>query len=234
VEKVRVTANHTEFMKSLSQYEEDYRVHHPLGSKGKRIPTMRDYSIAWQSVEHVDESAMVYEEGQGVFWPLQVYLAKNPSAKKEDVHKRLIKRTDMDGKDVVGLILPSRHGCEIGCVRLTKRWSKSVRKVDEVDSTAREYQKGQVDARFKRLRTQMVEAAPIVVDDSHEKRAEGALLGCLVKLPTPRKRRDGEDKNGANNKHTNQTNNATPPPPHHLPPPSTTPPPTSPNPPTQI
>ena len=142
---------------------------------------------------------------------MQTYLAKSPPAKKEDVHTRLIKRTDMDGKDVVGLILPSRHGCEIGCVRLTKRWSKSVRKIDEVDSTAREYQKGQVDARFKRLRTQMVEAAPIVVDDGDEKRAVGALVGCLIKLPAPRKRRDGDDKNNATNKHTHPTNNVTPP-----------------------
>ena len=193
-------------MKSLAQYEEDYRLHHPLGAKGKRIPTQRDYSIPWQAVEHVDESAMVYEEDQGVFWPLQVYLARNPSVKKEDVHKRLIKRTDMDGKDVVGLVLPSRHGCEIGCVRLTKRWSKRVRKIDEIDSTAREYQKGQVDARFKRVRAQMNEAAPIVVDDGDENRAEGALVGCLVKLPTPRKRRDGEDAHHANNTTTQPTN----------------------------
>ena len=45
---------------------------------------------------------MVSEEDQGVVWPLQVYLARNPSVKKEDVHKRLVKRTDMSGKDVVG------------------------------------------------------------------------------------------------------------------------------------
>ena len=82
---------------------------------------------------------MMYEEDQGAFGPLQVYLTKSPSAKKEDMHKRSIKRTDMDGKDVVGLILSSRHGCEIGCVRLTKRWMQSVRRIDEADSTAREY-----------------------------------------------------------------------------------------------
>ena len=39
----------------------------------------------------------------------------------------------------------------------------------------------------------MSEAAPTVVDDDDEKRPEGAMAGCLVKLPTPKKRRDGED-----------------------------------------
>ena len=43
----------------------------------------------------------------------------------------------------------------------------------------------------------MNEAAPIVVDDGDENRAEGAVAGCLDKLPTPRRRRDGEDTHHA-------------------------------------
>ena len=94
--------------------------------KGGRPPKQRDYSVNWESVLVEDESAMVFEEDNGLFWPLPVYLVHNKSKTKADVQDRLVSFATEDGSKLVGLVLPSRCGSEVGCVKMTKTWEQNV------------------------------------------------------------------------------------------------------------
>ena len=104
---------HSEFLSHVSTFEED--VENGTRRRGKRGPggsrPGRTSVLAQQTAGFEGRTCL------GVFWPESIYELKEHFGEKVPKKKRHY-RDGPDGRKVVGIVLPSSHGCPDGCTQL--------------------------------------------------------------------------------------------------------------------
>ena len=133
-----VPGNRSRYKQKVNDYERNYRDSNPINGE-KTITTVRgrNYAVNFSSIEVQDAHQVLLDKDCGALWSVSAYIGLNGPGEgktKDDpaIKSQIIKFQDGDGQWFDGILDLTGHRTIAGVMRVTKRYSRSVIKVDEI------------------------------------------------------------------------------------------------------